>query len=206
MKDSRERFNRWSPTYELDWTWRRYFSPLHRTLVEEAGEVKGLRVLDLGCGTGGLLRRFARAGAGRLVGIDPSEGMLEVASRSAEGDGCFRFIKTAAESIPLEDGAFDLAVSCIAFHHFPDPRRALAETERLMVPGGRLLLCDLCGEGLGSRIMLAWAKRVSVDERYFTRDELAEMMTGVGLSVDRKTMLRKIPPTMLLDSSKPPIP
>ncbi|MEU7688410.1 class I SAM-dependent methyltransferase, partial [Streptomyces spectabilis] len=57
------------------------------SLLTAAGDLTGLSVLDAGCGSGFYLRRFARMGASRLIGLDPSEGMLEVARARAAAAG-----------------------------------------------------------------------------------------------------------------------
>src|SRR5215510_1084237 len=82
------------------------------------------RVLDVGCGTGYLLRRLAAqvpdTGA-RFVGVDLAPRMLQVASWRA-GDPRLRFARAAAERLPVADAAFDLVVSTTSFDHWADQR------------------------------------------------------------------------------------
>jgi SAM-dependent methyltransferase len=106
--------------------------------VADAARLRpGERVLDVACGTGVLARESAsRVGAtGRVAGIDASPGMLAVARRLAPAidlrDG-------VAESLPFPDQSFDAVVSQFGLMFFTDPRKALAETQRVLAPGGRL--------------------------------------------------------------------
>ena len=78
------------------------FVPLLKQFVESLPDVKGMRVLDLGSGTGALASFLSERSA-RVVGIDASEGMLAEAAKKAEGRKDLEFKLGGAEDIPLED-------------------------------------------------------------------------------------------------------
>ncbi|HXP21490.1 MAG TPA: class I SAM-dependent methyltransferase [Streptosporangiaceae bacterium] len=101
------------------------------------------RVLDVGCGTGYLLRRIAAdaPGAVELVGIDAAAAMIEVA-RARTTDPRVRFAVSTAENLSLPDGAFDLVVSTTSFDHWADQQAGLAQCARVLAPGGRVVLVD----------------------------------------------------------------
>jgi SAM-dependent methyltransferase len=101
------------------------------------------RVLDVGCGTGYLLRRLAGQWpqATDMAGIDPAPSMIEAAEASA-GDDRLRFSTGTAERLPYRDSAFDLIVSTTSFDHWSDQQAGLRECARVLVPGGRLVLVD----------------------------------------------------------------
>src|SRR5512139_1841184 len=86
------------------------------------------RALDVGCGPGIVTEALARH-AGEVVGCDLTPAMLDRAQRRAEAAGLrnARFVPARAESLPFEDGYFDLVVSRSAVHHFPDPAVVLRE-------------------------------------------------------------------------------
>jgi SAM-dependent methyltransferase len=93
-------------------------------------------VLDVGCGTGHLLRRVRAVTRGRVEGVDPSAAMVEVAGRLAAGVG---FRVCAAEELPFES-EFDVVLSSSALQWFRDPARGLARMRDALRPGGRLAL------------------------------------------------------------------
>jgi len=70
--------------------------PVHETLEREVGGVSGMSVLDVGCGTGDMLRRLYAGGASRLVGVDASEGMLKAAANLNGGNNAIEFIGAGA--------------------------------------------------------------------------------------------------------------
>ena len=106
--------------------------------VADAAQVQpGQRVLDVACGTGILTREIApRIGsAGRVVGVDPSPGMVAVAKRLAPA---IEWREGIAESLPFPDQSFDAVVSQFGLMFFTDRRQALREMLRVLTPGGRL--------------------------------------------------------------------
>jgi SAM-dependent methyltransferase len=106
--------------------------------VADAAQVQpGQRVLDVACGTGILAREIApRIGsAGRVVGVDPSPGMVAVAKQLAPA---IEWRQGVAESLPFPDQSFDAVVSQFGLMFFTDRRQALREMVRVLTPGGRL--------------------------------------------------------------------
>jgi trans-aconitate methyltransferase len=93
-------------------------------------------VLDLGCGTGHLSRRLAALTAGRVVGVDPSPGMI-VEARTKHGGERARFEVGAAEDLDATE-PFDAIFCSSALQWFREPARALAACGRALRPGGRM--------------------------------------------------------------------
>lgn len=128
--------------------YERYFvpaiaRPFAIDLVEEAGLRPGERVLDVACGTGVIARLAAeRVGGGDAVaGLDVNPGMLAVARRTAAAAGAgIQWYETMAESIPLPDGAFDVAFCHLSLQFVADRGAALREIRRVLAPGGRALV------------------------------------------------------------------
>lgn len=100
--------------------------------------MRGLRVVDLGCGLGWFCRWAREQGAARVLGLDLSENMLARA-RAAGTDGAIAYAQADVERLDLPEGAFDLAYSSLAFHYVEDLGRLLAGIHRALVPGGRLV-------------------------------------------------------------------
>lgn len=154
-------------------------------LVAQSGARPGDRVLDVGCGTGYFARRIAPVvdpDGGAVVGIDPSQPMLDYASRRAPANCAFR--AAGAEELPFDDASFDLVVSSLAFHHFPVDRRADAVREmfRVLRPGGRLFIADVrppSGAVLG-RIVTAFAGHAMAHDN---AEVIAGLVTDSGFAI-----------------------
>src|SRR5262245_9576346 len=101
-------------------------------VLEAAGPVRNLAVLDAGCGTGELCRRLADRGA-RVSGIDRCEGLIGRARVLAPEAG---LAQADAHALPFESGRFDLATSVLVLHYLQAPGQALAELARVVRPGG----------------------------------------------------------------------
>ncbi|MCC6216285.1 MAG: bifunctional demethylmenaquinone methyltransferase/2-methoxy-6-polyprenyl-1,4-benzoquinol methylase UbiE [Polyangiaceae bacterium] len=104
-------------------------------------------VLDVATGTGDLALEIARRHpSARVVGLDPSRGMLEVAraklATRAEG-ARIELVEGDAQSLPFPDAAFDAATVAFGIRNVPDRPRALAELRRVVRPGGRLAVLEL---------------------------------------------------------------
>jgi SAM-dependent methyltransferase len=101
---------------------------------------KGARVLEIGCGLGTDLLRFARAGA-HVTGIDLTPRAVELTARRLELEGLRGDVRTGdAESLDFADGTFDLVYSHGVLHHTPDTARAFAEVHRVLKPGGMAIV------------------------------------------------------------------
>jgi SAM-dependent methyltransferase len=119
--------------------WHR--SILDPTLLHVVGPVRGLRVLDLGCGNGYLARRWARAGAVEVVGVDASEPTLKGArARERAHPTGARFVRhDAARMSSLTDGHFDLIVAHMSLMDIANGRGTIREVGRLLAPTGRFV-------------------------------------------------------------------
>jgi ArsR family transcriptional regulator len=103
---------------------------------------ENLVVGDLGCGTGQLAETVAPY-VRRVIGIDESDDMLATARTRLEGLGNVQLRRGDLEGLPLKDGELDVAILSLVLHYSPDPARALAEVNRVVRPGGRVLVVDM---------------------------------------------------------------
>jgi ubiquinone/menaquinone biosynthesis C-methylase UbiE len=138
-------FNRWSHSYEQHIGQFFFFDPVHRGVLNQIDQIKGEQgpasLLDVGCGTGRLLRKVrARWPDAQLMGIDLSKGMIEIARRLAPG---VDFRIGGAEALALPDSSFDVALSTISFHHWNDQAAGLHNITRMLRPGGIFCLADI---------------------------------------------------------------
>ena len=125
------------------------------------GDVDGLEVVELGCGTAYFSAWLARRGA-RVVGVDPTPAQLETARRLQRQTGIeFPLVEAIGEDVPLPDASFDLVLSEYGASIWADPYRWIPEAARLLRPGGRVIflrnstLAVLCMtlEGVGEQLV-----------------------------------------------------
>ncbi|MFC7533829.1 class I SAM-dependent methyltransferase [Actinoplanes sp. GCM10030250] len=132
------------------------------------------RILDVGAGTGRNLPHYPAGAA--ITGIDLSPAMLAHARRRAADLGLAADLREGdAEHLPFADGSFDTVVCALSLCTIPDPRAALAEMRRVLVPGGRLLLLDHIRSSWPPVHAVQWLlERITVPTagEHFTRRQL----------------------------------
>ena len=110
--------------------------PAFRRLLPPS--LQGLRVLDLGCGTGALARELRNLGACEVIAVDLSERMLAEA-RTRTPDEQIIFRRADLETFAPEPDGFDLVVSSLALHYLADFAALARRTKAALRPGGRFV-------------------------------------------------------------------
>ena len=169
------------------------------------GDVRGLDVVELGCGTAYLSAILAKLGA-RPVGVDPTPAQLATARRMQHETGItFPLVEAPGERVPLPDASFDLAVSEYGASLWADPHQWVPEAARLLRPGGRLVfltnsvLSIICAPDEGDivdRLMRPqagmyrneWPNEVGV-EFHLPHGEWIDLLHKNGFEVERLTEL-----------------
>jgi len=164
-----------------DEKWAFYVEATTRETLRRLPMAGKARVLDVGCGTGELLRRLrAKYPDAALAGLDPVPEMLAVASGKLDGKEDLRV--GYADALPWSAGSFDLVVSCNMFHYITHPLQALREMGRVLRPGGTLVLTDWCDDYVACRICNLYLR---VTNRAFYKTykqaECLELLLGAGL-------------------------
>lgn len=120
-----------------------FFDPLATHVLAVAQPQPGERVLDAACGTGIVARRVAAlvGTQGQVVGLDLNPAMLTVARDVATREGLtVDWREGRVESLPFPDAAFDLVVCQHGLQYVPDRAAAVAELQRVLCPGGRVVV------------------------------------------------------------------
>ncbi|MBN9426253.1 MAG: bifunctional demethylmenaquinone methyltransferase/2-methoxy-6-polyprenyl-1,4-benzoquinol methylase UbiE [Burkholderiales bacterium] len=172
--------------------------------VGQAALRPGMRVLDIAGGTGDLARAFARrvGDTGEVWLTDINASMLAVGRDRLVDDGCLQpVVQCDAESLPFPSGYFDRVTVAFGLRNMTHKERALAEMQRVLKPGGRLLVLEFSkvhkplqrAYDVYSFSVLPWlGKRVAGDEasyRYLAesirmhpdQETLKSMMESAGL-------------------------
>ena len=185
-------------TLGIDRTWR-------RATIATLGPVSGALVADLGCGTGDLCHEARKAGA-RVVGVDLSRAMLELA---AERLPSAAWLRADVASLPFADASVDAVVSGFALRNFSSVAAVLDECGRVLRPGGRVALLEVNPptSSLGRAAFDVYMNRVvplvgrvfskgyayrylAESMAYLPSDaELEAMLTTAGFAQVRKTKL-----------------
>jgi len=117
------------------WASKKFYNLLLREVKLEPGA----SILDVGCGTGALLSKFAGECDIKGYGIDISEKMIEQARRKCPQ---MTFQIARCDEIPFADQTFDIMTSCMAYHHYDNKEGFAKEAARVLKPGGVLYIAD----------------------------------------------------------------
>ena len=180
-------FDRWAHVYGRS----RLLPSLQRKALAELAPRAEDRLLDVACGAGALVVDVAPH-VERAVGVDISEGMLELArerlavagdaSRPANVD----FVLAPSDALPFEDASFTALVCTTALHHFPDPQASIDEMARVLEPGGRVVIGDMARDALTTKLADPLMRRFEKGHVGLQRKrDIESMLTRAGLRVTR---------------------
>jgi SAM-dependent methyltransferase len=161
---------------------RAYVGELVRLFALKSGD----RVLDIGCGSGDLLAAAAAREAGAiLVGVDPDEDALELASHKITGTiHAAELHQAVAEELPFDDESFDIVAATRVLVAM-DPRtraQALRECWRVLRPGGRLLVADWEEESKGLEAIVTYPWRLVRDTFFASADGAPTVSEAISIA------------------------
>lgn len=140
------------------------------------------RTLDVGCGTGALAERLADRGYD-MVGVDPSEGMLEVMRARRPG---VEAVRASGTALPFPDDSFALTVTVATMHHIAEPpavRQTLIEMVRVTRRGGRIVFWDHNPRNPYWSLLMARVPQDTGEERLIGEREVVDGLLAGGAQV-----------------------
>ena len=140
-----------------------------------------LKILDLGCGTGILIKKLLSLfPSAEVCGIDPSAEMLNIARQRLPPSVNLKL--GSADKLDFEDNSFDLVISTNAFHYFRDPQTAIREALRVRKPKGCLVITDWCHDYLTCSLYDLFMRRFNAAHfRTYSTRELELLLTSQGI-------------------------
>ncbi len=177
-----------SPAEKYDRFMGRYTTSLAPAFADAAGVSEGMRVLDVGCGPGGLTHELAhRVGAEKVAAIDPAP-QFAAACRQRHPGADVR--EGVAEALPWDDGSFDATLASLVVAFMRDADEGVREMARVTRSGGTVAACmwDIAGEGM-TMLSTFWTAARTLDpdvvgERVrpgVTQGDLGERFRRAGL-------------------------
>jgi len=151
MKTTEELYHRIAAVYETERTRVPFFRLEERNLRPLLPELKGKRVLDVGCGTGRWTKYFVKSGAD-VTSVDTSPDMLALARRRVKGA---QFKLMDARKLRFPDNSFDFVFESLVLNHLKDFKRVVREMIRVARPGGWIITSDFHGSSVGGRPAIA---------------------------------------------------
>ena len=164
-------------------------------ISEELAKEPYTDLLDCGCGTGPMIEILYEQDSGKhYTGIDITPKMIETAN--AKQLPGVRFIVGDCENLPFDENSFDVVICTNSFHHYPNPQKFFNCVQKVLRPGGRLILQDYTA----SKPMVWLMNHVEMplvnlighgDVGTCTRDQIRVFCDHAGLQVEKLTKERK---------------
>lgn len=163
-----------------------YYDALHRHVARSLrGQSSSVRVLDAGCGTGGLLRKLGRIYPGwNLTGLDFSPLACELAKERTGG----RVELGSILALPFPDEAFDIIVSCDVLCQVRAPELAIKEFNRCLKPGGVVIVTMPAYQW-----MYSYHDRHVANLRRYSRSEVNRLLQAEALTITSSTYWNMLP-------------
>ncbi len=135
--NSEEGYNIYASDYDASLQYLNSFEK--DSVFKLLGDLRGKKVLDIGCGTGRIIEELKQRGA-EVVGLDVSEKILEIAKKKF----CdVEFVLGNVNDLPFEDESFDLVLGLFLIVHLKNLEKPFEEIYRVLRPGGRFILSNI---------------------------------------------------------------
>ena len=179
---SKNTFNKQAEKYDTS-DYSKYPRECYPFVLNAINNIHFNKVLDLGCGTGVILKGISSINSDvELFGLDLSENMIAKATQRL---GTTATLSVGdAENLPYADNTFDLVCCVESFHHYPNPKKALSEINRVLKNGGLFLFCDTWTRSPIRQILNFFIRFSSDgDVHIYSENEISKLLKVTGFEM-----------------------
>ena len=169
-------FSKFAATYD-DGTMGKASKRFYNLLLREAEIEPGAKVLDVGCGTGTVLKSLSCKTDIDGYGTDIEENMLAEARKKCPH---MSFTLASCDNLPFDNGTFDCLISCMAFHHFINKDGFAKEAARIMKPGGVLYIADPRFPWLIRKVINGFFRLIRIEAAFYNSQEIESRFAKCG--------------------------
>jgi ubiquinone/menaquinone biosynthesis C-methylase UbiE len=148
------------------------------------GEIKGKKILDIGCGTGRITGDLLKRG-GEVVAADHSAEMLKLATKKYPAA---KTIRADIAKLPFEDDSFDIVVAMFVVVHLVDLREAFDEVYRVLKNGGIFILSNI-NQKKAPKLELSDGREIVIRSQYHIPKHLLEALEGSFFKIEKEEIL-----------------
>lgn len=164
----------------------KFSQKFYNALLSQINLKSSKKVLDVGCGTGYLLRKLDDSYRIDGYGIDVEGSMVQVAKRQCPK---MKIQQSTCEETPFDDNTFDLVIACMAYHHFSDKKGFANEAARILKTGGSLYIADPYFPFIIRKAINTLLRLLRIKGQFFTAQEIANQFKEYGFELS--SSLRK---------------
>ena len=149
----------------------------YNLILREITLQPGYAVLDVGCGTGALLKKISTICEIDGYGIDAEQNMIATAAKNCPE---MRFAEGVCDKLPFDEDFFDVVIACMAYHHFDKKAEFALEALRVLKPGGILYIADPRFPWIIRSAMNGVLRLIRVVGEFYTIDEMESRFAEMG--------------------------
>lgn len=193
MSDNKEKFREFFNKNAKGYSKSRegaFTMPMYPEMITRVLSKKPKKVLDLGCGSGILLKQLNDTNNNiELFGLDIADEMIKIADESLKG--CAELKVGDCEKIPWDSDTFDVVFCNASFHHYPNPNKALLEVNRVLKSNGTLIIGDPTAPVVIRDIMNFFIRfSNSGDVRIYNEDEILDLLKEANFTPNNFKLLK----------------
>ena len=177
-ENSKINFNKKAEVYDKSYDGK-FVAPMYDEIINRIISANPKKILDVGCGTGNVLKKLVSNENLSLYGLDISEKMIEIAKKNLENRAELKV--GDSEYMPWGDDSFDVIVCNASFHHYPNPKKVLLEMKRVLKSNGTLIIGDPTAPVIYRQIINLYCKISNCgDYRMYFKKEIEELLIECG--------------------------